>query len=418
MDTPTVVADATCLACGCLCDDVVLTARHGQIVEADRACAIGRAWFLADHARGDRPIATVEGIASHVDEATGRAASILRESRSPLILGLTHTTLESQRLAVAIADRVGATIDPAGEVDSLPRWRAVQRVGIVSATLGEVRNRADVIVFWGVDPVVTHPRHLERYSGDPIGRFLPNGRKGRTIIVVDAEKTATAEVADHFIRVDRHRQGDALTILRMLTRGIELVTGEIEWVELFETLRRARYGAFFFGPSLACTSDIEEALKLVCDLNGTGRFVALTLGAPGNAAGAEAVLSWQAGSPRAIDFAAGYPRFLPDEATAERRLSRGEVDAALIVGGHPSLFLSPAAHSFLRTIPTIVIAPNATDRAATVAMNSSTTGIHTGGTVMRCDGATLPLRQALAIDLPDDRAWLAAILKGLEDDTR
>lgn len=413
-DPTSPIADATCLACGCLCDDIALTTRDGRIVEAERACPIGRDWFLGEHRRGARPIATVEGVVASFDDAVSRAASILSASRSPLVLGLTQTTLESQRLAVAIADRIGATIDPRGVADSLPRWRAVQRVGMVSATLGEVKNRADVIVFWGVDPVATHPRHLERYSGEPIGRFVSDGRKGRTIVVVDAERTATAEGADGFAHVDRDRQGEALATLRMLAGGIEPNAVDPALRELAATMRRARYGAFFFGPSLTRSSDIEEAIKLVRDLNATTRFVALSMGGPGNAAGAEAVLCWQAGSPRAVDFAAGFPRFLPDEATAERRLSRGEADAALVVADDPAEFLSPDALAFLHTIPTIAIAPMATDRRATVALNSATTGIDAGGTVMRCDGALLPLRPALATTLPDDRAWLAAILARLE----
>lgn len=413
-DSTSPIADATCLACGCLCDDIVLTSRDVRIIEAERACSIGRAWFLADHTRGGRPAATVDGVPATIEDAVIRAASILSASRSPLILGLTRTTLETQRLAVAIADRIGATIDPLGAADSLPRWRAVQRVGMVSATLGEVKNRADVIVFWGVDPVATHPRHLERYSGEPVGRFVPEGRKGRTIVAVDSETTATAEVADSFVRVDRNRQAEALATLRMLARGIEPDAVDPALGELAATMRRARYGAFFFGPSLARSSEIEEALKLVRDLNATTRFVAISMGGPGNPTGAEAVLSWQAGSPRAVDFAVGFPRFLPDEATAELRLSRGETDAALVVADDPAEFLSPDALAYLRTIPTIAIAPAATDRRSTVSLNSATTGIDAGGTVMRCDGATLPLRPALATTLPDDRAWLSAILARLE----
>lgn len=414
------VSDVPCTACGCLCDDIVLTESEGRIVAAEHACPIGVGWFLADHSRGDRPAAMVDGKAVTVDEALDRAAEILAGARSPLVLGLTRTSLETQALAVAIADRIGAAIDPGTSADSLPRWRAVQRVGMVSATLGEVRNRADVVVFWGVDPVTTHPRHLERYSAGPRGRFVPEGRAGRTLVVVDSAPTATSSVADRFVQIEPDEQGEVLAVLRALVAGVDIPEADDPLRELAETLKTARYGAFFFGPSLGRSrggsANVEEALKLVRDLNAATRFVALTLGGPGNPTGAESVLSWQAGSPRAVDFSAGSPRFLPDDATAERRLARGECDAALIVADDPAGFLSGEATADLTRIPTVLIAPGATGggRRATVALASATPGIHSGGTVMRSDGATLPLRPAIATDLPSDFDLLTDLLRRIE----
>ncbi len=412
------IADATCTACGCLCDDIVLTVRNDQILAAEHACPIGAAWFLADHGPGDRPMAMVEGEPATADDARNRAVEILTKARSPLILGLTRTSLESQAKAVAIADRIGAVIDPGNSADSLPGWQAIQRVGIVSATLGEVKNRADVIVFWGVDPVTTHPRHLERYSVGPRGRFVPEGRAGRTVVVVDHAPTATSAVADRFVRVVPDEQGEVLATLRALVNGVTIPEADDPLQELAETLKTARYGAFFFGPSLGRSrggaATVEEALKLVRDLNRSTRFVALTLGSAGNATGAEAVLSWQAGSPRAVDFSAGFPQFSPDTATAEAMLSHGMADAALIIADDPAEWLSETAQAHLGRIPTVVIDPGATSRNATVALNSATTGIHAGGTVMRCDGATLPLRPALTTTFPTDLEWLSDLERRLK----
>ena len=408
----TTYRDAVCTACGCLCDDIDLSVSDNRIVAADRACFLGTSWFLADHSRQDRSVAMVNGIHTSAEAAIAEAVTILRASRSPIVLGLTQTTIETQKEAVAIADRIGATIDPGRSADSLARWRAIQRVGMVSATLGEVRNRADVIVFWGVDPVSTHPRHLERYSGDPVGRFVPKGRRGRTIVVVDAEASTTSKVADHFLRISQADQADALSMLRMLVRAVEPREVPPALRQLAETMRSARYGAIFFGPNLGESANVEEALKLVRDLNRFTRFVALTLGGPGNPGGAEAVLSWQAGSPRAVNFGAGYPRFLPGDASSER-LARGEADVALVVADDPGSFLTPDALAQFDRIPTIVISPNATAGRFTVAMNSAIPGIHATGTVLRCDGAALPLQAPVKSDLPSDRDWLIAIRKKL-----
>ena len=61
------------------------------------------------------------------------------------------------------------------------------------------RNRADLVLYWGSDPVESHPRHMERYSLLPAGEFVPQGRSGRTLVVVDVQRTATADHELHGI---------------------------------------------------------------------------------------------------------------------------------------------------------------------------------------------------------------------------
>jgi formylmethanofuran dehydrogenase subunit B len=426
-----VVADATCTACGCLCDDIGLAVEDGRIVAAERACELGRGWFLADHDQGRLPLATLAGRASGVREALDHAAEILRKARSPVMLGLTRTSNEAVAAALALADRLGAVVDVGQAAVANRTLRAIQRVGRVSATLGEVKNRADVVVFWGVDPLVTHPRHWERYSVEPRGRFVPRGRAGRSLIVADAGWTATAARADWFVRVAEDAQFETLWTLRALARGLALDPDRVEQTtgNSPETLRAfvdrlagARYGAWFHGPGLgrgrggsAC---VEAALALVRDLNVAGtRFVILPLGEPGNTAGAESVLTWQAGSPQGVDFSGPFPRARPDESTAAALLERGEADAALIVADEVEPWLPDAARRHLGRIPRIVIAPRATatatataDRpAADVALAAATCGIDAPGTVMRVDGVVLPLRPPLASPVPSDRDWLRAL---------
>src|SRR4051794_36452062 len=85
------VADATCTACGCLCDDLIVKTVGGRIVEAVNACEIGRRWYFADHSHQGLPAATIEGRAAEPDAALDRAAEILARAKSPVVLGLTRT---------------------------------------------------------------------------------------------------------------------------------------------------------------------------------------------------------------------------------------------------------------------------------------------------------------------------------------
>ena len=66
----------------------------------------------------------------------------------------------------------------------------------MTCTLGEVKNRADLVIYWGGNPAECHPRHFTKYALMPKGRFIPNGRKDRTMVLVDIRETPTAKAAD------------------------------------------------------------------------------------------------------------------------------------------------------------------------------------------------------------------------------
>lgn len=407
-----VIEDAVCLLCGCLCDDIVLHTDGTRIVEAEHACPIGRAWFLADHRRAAHPPATVDGRPAPAEAALDRAASILGEARMPVILGLTGSPVETVAEAVGLADELGAAIELDHADAARPALAAFQRVGKVSASLGEIRDRADVVVFWGVDPRTTHPRHWERYSVDAPGRFVPRGRADRTVLVADDRPTATSALADRVLQIDRAAQYDALTQLRAIVRGVTLDTEPTpEMLAWSEPLRTARYGAFFYDKSLGDSAVVEAMLALVRDLNTGARFVAIPLGSPGNPAGAEAALTWQSGFPLAVDFAQG----IPEAGSARDRLANGEADAALIVGGGVHDRLPAEIRQAIATIPTVGIAADATGpgRPFTVGLACGTLGIDAGGRVVRVDGVWLPLRPALSPARPADREWIRRIRRAI-----
>ena len=70
-------------------------------------------------------------------------------------------------------------------------------VGKVSCTLGEVKNRADLIIYWGGNPAECHPRHFTKYTLMPKGKFVPNGRKDRTMVLVDIRETPERQGRRH-----------------------------------------------------------------------------------------------------------------------------------------------------------------------------------------------------------------------------
>ena len=109
--TRTIVKNATCTFCGCVCDDIELLAEGEKIVEAKLACSLGDSWFKHHTAERLYPDALVDGKPASVDEAVEAAADYLLNANMPLVYGLSNITCEAQREAVALAETVGGVID-------------------------------------------------------------------------------------------------------------------------------------------------------------------------------------------------------------------------------------------------------------------------------------------------------------------
>jgi formylmethanofuran dehydrogenase subunit B len=391
------VADATCAGCGCACDDIEATVAEGRLKVA-RTCALGDAWF-AERAAG--PVASIEGRAASVEEAADAAAAILGQARAPLVYGLGQTSVEAQRQAVGLAEALGAIVDPGGRSGA---GLAFQAIGSSTATFGEIRDRAELVVAWGADPAVTNPRLLGRLGLDRAARA------GRTLVVVDERRTATAEEADAFVELGAAQDFEALWALRALVAGAPLDRDRARNLPLdalgalAERLLGAEHVAFLHG-----ALDELGALalfSLVRDLSRQRHAVTLGLRGEGNARGAEDVLAWQTGFPAAVSFARGHPRANPGELSAAALLDRGEVDAALVVASD-ALERLPG----LRQLPTVVVDARATEtaRAARVAFATAVEGIEVAGTAHRMDGVPIPLRALLG----DERGQAGSIAQVL-----
>ena len=109
--TLTVVKDATCTFCGCVCDDIELHADGDRIVKAKNACSLGEAWFKNHTAERLYPDALIDGKPAPLDDAIAAAADYLYDAHMPLVYGLSNVTCEATRQAVALAEMIGGVVD-------------------------------------------------------------------------------------------------------------------------------------------------------------------------------------------------------------------------------------------------------------------------------------------------------------------
>ncbi|HEX5271263.1 MAG TPA: formylmethanofuran dehydrogenase subunit B [Gemmataceae bacterium] len=411
--------NVACTVCGCVCDDLRVAVDGGRVVGLEGACHLSEPWLRAQNGRHP-PAAQIDGRPAPVAEALARAAEILRDACAPLFYGMARSSSEGQRAAVSLAERVGATIDTAASLCHATSMMAIQEVGESTCTLGEVRNRADLVIYWGSDPLKSHPRHLGRYSTPP-GKFVPSGRADRTLVVVDPVRTATAEAADLFVPMPRGADFEALHALRALVRGALVEEGRDTGVplpllrELAARMTSCRVGVVFFGLGLSLTGaahhNVEALLLLVRDLNEHARFFARRMRMQGDVTGADTLLLWQTGYPFGVSLARGFPRYNPGEFTANDMLERGDADACLFVGSEGAERFSDAAKAHLRRVPTVAL-DHPTEEScwpAGVRFTTAVYGVHRPGTVYRMDGVPIPLRPFLASDYPTDAEVLAGI---------
>jgi formylmethanofuran dehydrogenase subunit B len=432
---PITIADVACPVCGCACDDLRLTVDGIELVGIERACSLAEPWFRRQ-ASAQPPPAMIDGKPVELEAALDRAAQILSQSDAPLIYGLSRSSTPGQRAAVQLADEIGAIIDTTASLCHGPSIMALQTVGESTCTLGEIRNRADLVIFWGCHPAETHPRHAERYSVFPTGEFIPNGRADRTVIMVghddkvgDWRLDESGSHPDLIIPIQPRRDFEALTVLRSLVANrpiqdhlsLEQMGASLASLhDLAERMKSCRYGIVFFGLGLTETEldgprslsglghlNVEQLLKLVAELNAYTRFHARRMRIQGDVTGADSVMCWQTGYPFSVSLSNGFPRYNPGEFSANEVLDRGETDACLLVGSETTRYFSQAANQHLSQIPTVALDyPGSPPHfVPTVQITTCVYGLHAPGTLYRMDEVPLPLRSALKSGYPTDE-WV------------
>ncbi len=287
-----------------------------------------------------------------------------------------------------------------------------------------MKNRADFIIYWGGNPAECHPRHFTRYTLTQKGKFLPRGRKDRTMVLVDIRETPSSKAADVFLQVRPGKDFEVLSILRALIKNQRVDPNAVEQTglrmeqltDLVARMKAAKFGVLFFGMGLSMTRgkhmNSAAALTLAAEMNAFTKFVAMPMRGHGNVTGADVVLRYTTTYPFGIHMGRGYPRFNPGEFSAVDLLVRGDTDATLVLGADPGATMPQPAIEHLRRTPTIVLDPKVThtSRLARVHITTAASGISAPGTVYRMDEVPLPLRPALKSPYPTDEDVLGRII--------
>jgi len=398
-----IIPNVICTFCGATCDDLEVTVEDGKVQTLRGGCSTSLNKFVNYNVeRHLTPLVKKDGKLEETsyEDAIARSAGILANAKYPILYGWSSTSNEASRAGLELAEWVGGVMDNTTTVCHGPTLLGVHDIGEVSASLGEIRQRADMIIYWGSNPVHSHPHHVMRYSALSKGRFR-SSRKDRTMVVVDVRKTDTAKLADQFIQIEPNSDYELMCALRMAVRGDELEQDIIAGVpaerieELADLMISCQFGVIFFGVGLTMTQgkhrNIDVALSLVRDLNSRTKFIIMPMRGWYNVAGANQVSAWVTGYPYAVDLSQGYPRYNPGDTTAVDVLVRGDCDAALVVASDPVSNFPVEVTRHLAKIPVITIDPHpsATSLISEVVFPTTIVGIETGGGIYRMDGVAM-----------------------------
>ncbi len=334
-----------------------------------------------------------------------QAVSILSESKRPLLLGWSNSPSEVTSLGIALAKLLKGVFDSTASFE-YGRLLDHKLVGgeADKVTLDDVRNFADFIVYWGVNPAESHHRHASRYTVFPRGSNITEGRESRVIAVVDIRESESMRLANHQLILEP-RNGDE-HFLNALYNELKGTLGTppthvggipaIEFLSFAKQIKEADYIAIFYGNGLIHapleSNTLPLLVKVANRLNRKKRpCIILPMVALCNSTGVVKTSLKETGLPFSVDFTSQTPKPYP---LMQDGLRNNEFDAALIVGWDALSFLSGPIAKSLQNIPIISLStqPTITTRESSVVFPTALTGAETNGTVYRMDGIAVPLK--------------------------
>lgn len=395
----------TCPFCPLLCDHLGVRADGDSLALVGAECprATQGLALASSVPAGMGP--RVDGRPATLDQAVAAAASLLGAARQPLFGGLA-TDVAGARALYRLACATGAISDHAQGDTLMHGLRAQQDRGGFTATLAEVRARAELIVFLGAPPLALAPLLLDRIGlGDlasvPQRRIIVLGAQPEDVAAMQA-LTARPGVTVESVAL----HGDLFASTALLSALVErrhVVDAPPGFVALADALRGSPYAVVIGAPARLPAHGaliVETVGRIVNTLNLGTRAAALWIGGGNGAATANQTFAWLSGlplrsrpGPRGLEhepvrFATG--RLLADEA----------VDALLWVGSFDGASPPPDTDLPLVLLGHPALADRA-DRPGSVFVPLAIPGIDTLGHLFRTDGVVLmPMFAARSSTLP------------------
>jgi len=330
--------------------------------------------------------------------AVAEVRKLLHDAQRPVIFADGHLTSAQGHLLVDLAAKEHAILTTQCTSADAELTGAMARRGASLCTLGEVSQRADVLVFWNVgsDAIEQIGQRLGKrerkvfsvgvdgfreFAEFPLPTSTPLSRRSKGL---------TQPLSPHEKRTDAAE--DLLTSLQLLLNG-KTKDAAPDVLAVVDALLAADYPVIFVGDD-ARSWHTPSAMRQMVDVHLmlreknrafvlalTHQTVALTVGN---------VLLSRTGYGDAVDFASVGKQTMSD-LSIEALLKEGEIDLLLTVSDRENQRLHDLVSQSSRTVKTVSLSP-ATGGVAEVVISTSRADV--ASYVLRFDGVPVPVRTA------------------------
>ncbi|MHA1794011.1 MAG: molybdopterin-dependent oxidoreductase [Promethearchaeota archaeon] len=411
----------TCTGCGLVCDDISSEVQLNRVYKIYNACLRGNKKYHFSHDKNRLTKARIQddkgdGNVQHnevsIDDALIKAAEMLKNASNPLIVGCAHVSNQAQELIIKLSNTINADI-------GIPDFKVFNKIKKISNeigqeffTLGECINNADMLVFWGANPIDSAPKLVVK-SVFSRGLYRQSGKEVKKFIVIDDYPSPTMERADIKLLTDDENPEIILKSLIAKLFSNEIVDEEfISFVgysvdelkdfkvpekyddqinDFVEIIKYLEYGVLFLGESLMNdnfltnnTAFMEKLYKFTKALNKKARLAMLPLFNKFNYLGFYKAL-------QILDININVKDFNDVVNDLDKH------DVIIAIGYDFVSKLNDASMAKLKNSKIIVLdyKENFTTDIASITIPVAITGIETGGIVTRTDGIIVKLNPVI-----------------------
>ncbi|MHA1915166.1 MAG: formylmethanofuran dehydrogenase subunit B [Promethearchaeota archaeon] len=426
----------TCTGCSLLCDDIIVRTDGLYIDEIVGACLKGKEKFdcVTSNNRILSPLVRNNGDLekTSLEKAIRKATEIITNSTKPLLYGFSTVSCQAQLKGFKLAKRINGFIDSNSIICQGKVMNVAKQAGLTLATISEVINKTDLLIFWGANVAESIPRLLNKALFSR-GKFRMTGREIKTMVIIDPVKTASFNVMgvrDIALQVEPGRDMDLIRALKeeccspdsIPSNGVAGIDKD-DLKRLLIQLTNAENGVIFIGQGIVGSSAnsevIKELLELVQLINvqqQKGRMSLMMLGGHYNMVGFEHVALSTHGKNHSIQFSDNG--FIETADTIVSKIDNDDFDCSIIVGSDPVSHLPWTLSKKLISKPIILIdnKKSATFNFANVIIPSTITGIESGGLAYRLDHVPVQLNKVVnpPQNIISDEEILSKLINGLK----
>jgi formylmethanofuran dehydrogenase subunit B len=399
-----------CTGCGCLCDDLQVELEDEHLVQLENACAKGAALIQSSFNAGRRAKSTIRNRECSLKDAVEQAENLFFKAKNPLVFGLDNSTLEAQALAIELTQKIGGTIDNASSFSYGPLIERILTKDLPTCSLSEIKDNADLLIYWGADPPNTHPRHLSKYTYYAYTDYNPAGWFPKvTLSCVEVRHTELSSMCKPVFRLKPSR--DKAFIKTIVGEAQD----EVEMARNFtELAKKSRFCVVFCGLGLvhALDSDFSPFARMVHMLSKSTRIAVIPMISETNMRGFCQLLHEKTGHANRVSFAGSIAS--GSEFSLLEQFRKQPPECVVIIDSDPLSALPPSAMRNLASTNIICLSPFVTPTtiAADVVIPTALPGVECGGSMLRMDGIEVALAELEKREYPTEEAILRQLLEG------